>query len=495
MSREIARDEEGGRGTDDGAREPGPRAETAGLMALAGVSTSQPLSPIAGNVLPEIRDFAETLRVLFGALDMSLNRLAALLHSDPGTVSRYLSGKRVPPPDFIDSLCKAVYDVKGSLVTPQVQEFVHEQFLVALRAHNPARYEVQRLTDLLQAAAQEKRQYEITVAALEEAIAGRNDTIYALELEGRQLRAAWARAEGLLEEEREHRERLQQTIDSLNTEVSYFKKQLLSAQQRATVAEEKCQELEGRLDSAGALLPDEYQREAPFHTAALSGGQTRPNAPASTGDDQQGRQERAGAGTLLSSDGPFLRIEDSGAVMPLRDGVTTIGRGHGVDVSLEDPSVERLHAEIVRRGPHIYVSDLGLSQNGTRVNGRPIARRLLQNGDVLTFGAARAKIGGFRGEDTDAKAVLHRELVPELTRRELDLLASLCRPAMSSEAFALPATAHEIAMDLVVTEAAVKQHLLRLYQKFRVSEGPERRTRLANKVVEMGLVRPASGAQ
>jgi hypothetical protein len=80
--------------------------------------------------------------------------------------------------------------------------------------------------------------------------------------------------------------------------------------------------------------------------------------------------------------------------------------------------------------------------------------------------------------------------VPELTRRELDVLTSLCRPALSDEAFATPATAHEIAADLVVTEAAVKQHLLRLYQKFRIPEGPNRRTRLANEVVALGLVRP-----
>ena len=69
------------------------------------------------------------------------------------------------------------------------------------------------------------------------------------------------------------------------------------------------------------------------------------------------------------------------------------------------------------------------------------------------------------------------------------MLTSLCRPALSDEAFATPATAHEIAADLVVTEAAVKQHLLRLYQKFRIPEGPNRRTRLANEVVALGLVK------
>jgi hypothetical protein len=189
-------------------------------------------------------------------------------------------------------------------------------------------------------------------------------------------------------------------------------------------------------------------------------------------------------------EGPYIRIEDTGAVIPLREQVTTIGRGDGVDVHLGDPSVSRLHAEIVRRGPYAYVTDLGLSRNGTRVNGRPVARRVLEDGDVLTFGAARCRVGGIPHEDFSAEVELRRSASPELTRRELDVLTSLCRPALSDEAFVAPATAREIAADLVVTEAAVKQHLLRLYQKFRVPEGANRRVRLANEVVALGLVRP-----
>jgi FHA domain len=187
---------------------------------------------------------------------------------------------------------------------------------------------------------------------------------------------------------------------------------------------------------------------------------------------------------------PFLRIEDSGDVISLASEVTTVGRGAGVDIRLDDPSVSRLHAELVRRGPYVYVVDLGLSRNGTRVNGRPVARRVLDEGDVLSFGAARCRIGGLVVEDISADADMRRSAAPELTRRELDVLTSLCRPALSDEAFATPATATEIAADLVVTEAAVKQHLLRLYQKFRITEGTNRRTRLANEVVALGLVRP-----
>src|SRR3981081_952797 len=189
-------------------------------------------------------------------------------------------------------------------------------------------------------------------------------------------------------------------------------------------------------------------------------------------------------------DGPYIRGEDSGAMLPRRGDVTTIGRGRSVDVHLSDPSVSRLHAEIILRGPYAYVTDLGLSRNGTRVNGRLVARRVLEEGDVLTCGSARCRVFGLAEEELPAEVELRRPAAPELTRRQLDAVPSLCRPALSDEAFVAPATAREIAADLVVTEAAVKQHLLRLYQKFRIPEGTNRRVRLANEVVSLGLVRP-----
>jgi hypothetical protein len=189
-------------------------------------------------------------------------------------------------------------------------------------------------------------------------------------------------------------------------------------------------------------------------------------------------------------DTPYIRIEDTGKVVPLRNEVTTIGRGLGVDVHLDDPSVSRLHAEIVRRGPYVYVADLGLSRNGTRVNGRPVARRVLDDGDVLSFGSARCRVEGIFSEDLAAEAEVRRSAKAELTRRELDVLVSLCRPALSEDAFVSPASPKEIAGDLVVTEAAVKQHLLRLYVKFRIPEGTNRRAKLANEVIALGLVRP-----
>ena len=188
-------------------------------------------------------------------------------------------------------------------------------------------------------------------------------------------------------------------------------------------------------------------------------------------------------------DTPYLRLEETGETFALVEALITVGRGAGVDISLNDPSVSRLHAELIRRGPYLYVSDLGLSVNGTRVNGRPVGRRVLLEGDVLSFGTARTRVGGLSSSGDDT-VELRRISAPDLTRREIEVLTALCRPALQQDAFVAPASAHEIADELVVTEAAVKQHLLRLYQKFRIVEGVNRRARLANEVISAGVVRP-----
>lgn len=194
---------------------------------------------------------------------------------------------------------------------------------------------------------------------------------------------------------------------------------------------------------------------------------------------------------MLTSTGPSLTHEDTGKTFVLKRDVTTVGRGDGVDISLEDPSVSRLHAELVRRGGFVYVSDLGLSTNGTQVNGRPVGRRVLLDNDVVSFGAARTRVGGLTVQgQADPTIPMRRITVPDLTRRECEVLHALCRPALLQDAFVAPATAKDIAEELVVTEAAVKQHLLRLYGKFRIPEGVNRRARLANEVVSSGVIRP-----
>jgi ATP/maltotriose-dependent transcriptional regulator MalT len=79
--------------------------------------------------------------------------------------------------------------------------------------------------------------------------------------------------------------------------------------------------------------------------------------------------------------------------------------------------------------------------------------------------------------------------MPELTPRERDVLRALCRPADKQDTYIEPASIKEMAAELFVSEAAIKQHLIRLYDKFGIfSDEPRRRVRLANEVSRLGLV-------
>ena len=69
--------------------------------------------------------------------------------------------------------------------------------------------------------------------------------------------------------------------------------------------------------------------------------------------------------------------------------VITIGRGTESDVVINDASISRRHAQVLRQLNGNYVQDLA-SRNGTTVNGEPlVAPHLLQSGDIVCVGSIR----------------------------------------------------------------------------------------------------------
>ncbi len=62
-----------------------------------------------------------------------------------------------------------------------------------------------------------------------------------------------------------------------------------------------------------------------------------------------------------------------------------LGRSREADIQIEDPNVSRRHAELVQEGSSYWIVDLG-STNGTEVDGRRVARALLENGSTITLG-------------------------------------------------------------------------------------------------------------
>jgi DNA-binding NarL/FixJ family response regulator len=93
------------------------------------------------------------------------------------------------------------------------------------------------------------------------------------------------------------------------------------------------------------------------------------------------------------------------------------------------------------------------------------------------------------GLDPDETETQAARSAPALTRRERDVLVALCLPLASGDLFTEPAPIRQIADSLVVTEAAVKQHLLHLYDKFGIYSGTgSRRVRLANEAIRRGAI-------
>jgi pSer/pThr/pTyr-binding forkhead associated (FHA) protein len=172
----------------------------------------------------------------------------------------------------------------------------------------------------------------------------------------------------------------------------------------------------------------------------------------------------------------------------LETGRVTIGRSGGNDVSLpHDKSVSGVHAVLELVAGGWCVQDVG-SRNGTFVRGeRIVGMRTLHHGDDLAVG--RTKLVFRTAEPRDTSRTEGAAPPPELTRRERDVLRALCRPLFGGQVFTEPASLHEIAAALVITEAAVQQHLLHLYDKFGIAPGTgNRRAQLANEALCRGAV-------
>ena len=175
-------------------------------------------------------------------------------------------------------------------------------------------------------------------------------------------------------------------------------------------------------------------------------------------------------------------------LVPLGGDRVTIGKDPSNDVVLTtDATVSRLHAVIERFPSGWCLRDLG-SRNGTFVNGeRILSERVLHAGDEIRVGGTRLV---YRAEDRPQMTATQASApAPQLTARERDVLLALCTPLLSGSLFTEPASVRGIAEALVVTEAAVRQHLLHLYDKFGVPDDESRRRmRLANEAITRGAV-------
>jgi FHA domain/zinc-ribbon domain len=94
----------------------------------------------------------------------------------------------------------------------------------------------------------------------------------------------------------------------------------------------------------------------------------------------------------LGITGPALVVRSGGGIagQPFQpgEGRTLVGRSPECDIFLDDVTVSRRHAEILREGDEFTIRDLG-SLNGTYVNRKRIESTTLENDDEVQIGKFR----------------------------------------------------------------------------------------------------------
>jgi len=171
----------------------------------------------------------------------------------------------------------------------------------------------------------------------------------------------------------------------------------------------------------------------------------------------------------------------------------TVGQASTNLVSLKHDAI-RLALACRLGKPRVCLVDTGCGQSQWHLSQwRNIAaERVLRSGDELRVGNSRLIFWEVKQADeasaNQATVSVKTAQVPRLTRLELEVLVVLCRPLVSDDPFPEPASVRRMALERFVPEAAIKQHLQNLYDKFAIPSEGDRRVRLANEAIRRGAV-------
>lgn len=113
---------------------------------------------------------------------------------------------------------------------------------------------------------------------------------------------------------------------------------------------------------------------------------------------------------LVALSGPLL-----GAVFPLQEGETGIGRDPSNRVCVSDPWISRRHCVLLRKNAEYHVRDLE-SINGTFVNGVPVTERILNHSDRISVAGSEFVFLVHEGEPAGTVQIGEPDLPTSATR-------------------------------------------------------------------------------
>jgi DNA-binding SARP family transcriptional activator/pSer/pThr/pTyr-binding forkhead associated (FHA) protein len=169
-----------------------------------------------------------------------------------------------------------------------------------------------------------------------------------------------------------------------------------------------------------------------------------------------------------------------------------IGRSPEVELVLDwDERVSRVHARLEPEGEGWMIVDDGPSRNGTFVNGeRVVDPRRLQDQDLVHVGRTALTFRSPRSPGVGSTIdVSHAGLQVELTLVQWRVLRALCQPSGRAGRGEGPATADEIATELLLQVDVVQGHLRELARAFGITAPTEheQRSLLARVAIDAGL--------
>ncbi|MER6636514.1 hypothetical protein ABT285_13205 [Streptomyces microflavus] len=275
------------------------------------------LAPLKEGLAPEKRALAEDLRALFGVLDVSVRRYALRRHLDASSVTRYLSGERVPSWEFVAGLIDDVREATAPL-TPAAEAALHETHRTAQKS-NRRSSEMQALQDELAGADEETRRIKARQRALEEALMDRERNL-------RESVSRCRRLEAQIDDEQSaHRadvalwegeyEQLRRECDDLSQDVLFLQEALAVARAELIAAEGQCHQLEADLE---AMTQGEGRGQG---ASSLMAALEAANTTASVAElvqvvgDLEARTQQAMARELVSAASRSRRVEEVAALL------------------------------------------------------------------------------------------------------------------------------------------------------------------------------------
>jgi hypothetical protein len=205
-----------------------------------------------------------------------------------------------------------------------------------------------------------------------------------------ELAAKTAKYEALDDENRNLKESLQRVRGALEEREFLIRRLERSESNNANVLGRIQTSIERLGALPGAGVPPPGTALPALAAAAAAGAGPLAVAPPASLASLHGAP--AAGATELEWAAELVRL-DGGSSMTFTLGRRTrVGRATGCELHIESSSVSRHHALILMGPREIVIEDLN-STNGVFVNGRKIARHVLNDGDLLTIGEAQFRFG------------------------------------------------------------------------------------------------------